>query len=89
MSRLDPPPINRRSFLSLASLGSFLAALGTATAGMLRLPNPAVLPGPVPVSNSAPLSSLRLEVRRRSPSRISCSSATTRAFMRYRVPAPI
>ena len=47
MSRLDPPPISRRSFLSLASLGSFLAALGTAAAGMLRLPNPGVLPGPV------------------------------------------
>jgi len=47
MSRLDPPRINRRSFLSLASLGSFLAAVGTAAAGIFRLPNPAVLPGPV------------------------------------------
>jgi hypothetical protein len=47
MARLDPTPINRRSFLSLASLGSFFVALGTAAAGMLRLPNPAVLPGPV------------------------------------------
>ena len=46
MSRLDPPRINRRSFLSLASLGSFLAAVGTAAAGIFRLPNPAVLPGP-------------------------------------------
>jgi cytochrome b6-f complex iron-sulfur subunit len=46
MSRLDPPRINRRSFLSLASLGSFLAALGTAAAGILRLPSPSVLPGP-------------------------------------------
>ena len=47
MSRLDPPRVSRRSFLSLASLGSFFAALGTAAAGILRLPNPAVLPGPV------------------------------------------
>ena len=46
MSRLDPPRVSRRSFLSLASLGSFFAALGTAAAGILRLPNPAVLPGP-------------------------------------------
>lgn len=47
MSRLDPPRMKRRSFLSLASLGSFAAALGTAAAGILRLPSPAVLPGPV------------------------------------------
>ena len=47
MSRLDPPRLKRRSFLSLASMGGFLAALGTAVAGILRLPNPAVLPGPV------------------------------------------
>jgi cytochrome b6-f complex iron-sulfur subunit len=47
MSRLDPPPVNRRSFLSLASIGTFFAALGTAAAGIFRLPNPAVLPGPV------------------------------------------
>lgn len=47
MSRLDPPRVSRRSFLSLASIGSFLAALGTAAAGILRLPNPAVLPGPL------------------------------------------
>lgn len=47
MSRLDPPPVTRRSFLSLASLGAFFAAVGTAAAGMLRLPNPAVMPGPV------------------------------------------
>jgi cytochrome b6-f complex iron-sulfur subunit len=47
MSRLDPPVVNRRSFLSLASLGTFFAAIGTAVAGILRLPNPAVLPGPV------------------------------------------
>jgi len=47
MSRLDPLPVSRRSFLSLAAIGSFLAALGTAAAGIFRLPNPAVLPGPV------------------------------------------
>lgn len=46
-SRLDPLPVTRRSFLTFASLGSFLAATGTALAGMLRLPKPAVLPGPV------------------------------------------
>ncbi len=46
-SRLDPPRVTRRSFLSIASLGSFFAAMGTAVAGMLRLPKPAVLPGPV------------------------------------------
>ena len=46
MTRLDPPPPNRRSFLSLAALTSFVAALGTAVAGILRLPNPGVLPGP-------------------------------------------
>jgi len=46
MSRLDPPRVSRRSWLSLASMGSFFAALGTALAGILRLPNPAVLPGP-------------------------------------------
>lgn len=47
MSRLDPPAVSRRSFLSVASLGTFFAAIGTAVAGILRLPNPAVLPGPV------------------------------------------
>ena len=47
MSRLDQPSLNRRSFLSFASLVSFFAALGTAAAGILRLPNPSVLPGPV------------------------------------------
>ncbi len=46
-SRLDPPRVTRRSFLSLAALGSFLVATATAVAGMLRLPKPAVLPGPV------------------------------------------
>jgi cytochrome b6-f complex iron-sulfur subunit len=47
MSRLDPPPVSRRSFLSLAAIGSFFAALGTAAVGILRLPSPSVLPGPV------------------------------------------
>lgn len=46
-SRLEPPRVSRRSFLSLASLGSFFAALGMATAGVLRLPSPTVLPGPI------------------------------------------
>ncbi len=45
-SRLDPPRVSRRSFLSLASLGSFFAAIGVAAAGVLRLPSPTVLPGP-------------------------------------------
>ncbi len=47
MSRLDPPRVSRRSFLSLASLGSFFAAIGVAAAGVFRLPHPTVLPGPV------------------------------------------
>ena len=47
MSRLDPPRITRRSLLSMASLGSFFAAIAAATAGMLRLPKPSVLPGPM------------------------------------------
>jgi cytochrome b6-f complex iron-sulfur subunit len=47
MSRLDPPAVSRRSFLSLAAIGSFFVAMGTAVAGILRLPSPAVLPGPV------------------------------------------
>lgn len=47
MSRLSPPEVNRRSFLSLASIGSFIVAIGVAAAGIFRLPNPTVLPGPV------------------------------------------
>ncbi|MBI3694181.1 MAG: Rieske 2Fe-2S domain-containing protein [Acidobacteria bacterium] len=39
----------RRDFLGLAAIGSALAALGTALAGVLRLPKPAVLPGPMRV----------------------------------------
>lgn len=46
-SRLASPRVSRRSFLSLASLGSFFAAIGVAAAGVLRLPSPTVLPGPV------------------------------------------
>ena len=46
-SRLEPPRVTRRSFLSLASMGSFLASMGVALAGVLRLPKPTVLPGPV------------------------------------------
>jgi Rieske Fe-S protein len=47
MSRLEPARVSRRSFLSLASLGSFFAAIGVAAAGVFRLPNPTVLPGPM------------------------------------------
>jgi cytochrome b6-f complex iron-sulfur subunit len=46
-SRLEPMQVPRRSFLSLAALGSFFSAVGMALAGALRLPGPAVLPGPV------------------------------------------
>lgn len=46
-SRLEPPRVPRRSFLSFAALGSFFGAMGVSVAGMLRLPKPAVLPGPV------------------------------------------
>jgi cytochrome b6-f complex iron-sulfur subunit len=46
-SRLEPIQVPRRSILSLAALGSFFSAVGMALAGALRLPGPAVLPGPV------------------------------------------
>lgn len=46
-SRLEPLEVQRRSFLSLAALGSFFGAIAMALAGALRLPGPAVLPGPV------------------------------------------
>ena len=36
----------RRDFLGLSALWALVAALGTALAGVLRLPKPAVLPGP-------------------------------------------
>jgi len=42
-------PTRRRDFLGLAALWSSIAALGTAFAGVLRLPKPAVLPGPLRV----------------------------------------
>jgi cytochrome b6-f complex iron-sulfur subunit len=41
------PP--RRDFLGLAALASLAGALGTALAGVVRLPKPAVLPGPLRV----------------------------------------
>ena len=44
MSRLEPPRVSRRSFLSLASIGSCFAAMGVALAGALRLPRPTVMP---------------------------------------------
>ena len=47
MSRLEPQRVTRRSFLSVASIASFFAAIGVAVAGVLRLPRPTVLPGPV------------------------------------------
>lgn len=46
-SRLETPRVTRRSFLSVASMASFFSAVGVALAGVLRLPKPAVLPGPV------------------------------------------
>jgi len=46
-SRLEPVTLRRRSFLSVAALTSFFSAAGMALAGALRLPGPAVLPGPV------------------------------------------
>ena len=42
-------PDTRRDFLGLAALWSMAGALGVALAGMLRLPKPAVLPGPMRV----------------------------------------
>ena len=42
-------PRPRRDFLGLAALWSSALAMGTAMAGMLRLPKPAVLPGPLRV----------------------------------------
>ncbi len=39
----------RRDFLGLAALWSAVAAMGTAVAGAVRLPKPAVLPGPLRV----------------------------------------
>jgi cytochrome b6-f complex iron-sulfur subunit len=39
----------RRDFLGLAALWSAVLAMGTALAGVMRLPKPAVLPGPLRV----------------------------------------
>jgi cytochrome b6-f complex iron-sulfur subunit len=39
----------RRDFLGLAALWSAVVAMGTALAGVIRLPKPAVLPGPLRV----------------------------------------
>lgn len=40
-------PSRRRDFLGLSALWTSALAMGTALAGMLRLPKPAVLPGPL------------------------------------------
>jgi len=40
-------PDTRRDFLGLSALWSLVAAVGVALAGVLRLPKPAVLPGPL------------------------------------------
>jgi cytochrome b6-f complex iron-sulfur subunit len=40
---------HRRDFLGLAAIWSSVLAMGAAVAGMLRLPKPAVLPGPLRV----------------------------------------
>ncbi len=42
-----PDSVKRRDILGLAALWSMVAAMGTALAGVLRLPKPAVLPGPL------------------------------------------
>jgi cytochrome b6-f complex iron-sulfur subunit len=44
-----PDMPKRRDFLGLAALWSVVAAVGTALAGVMRLPKPAVLPGPLRV----------------------------------------
>jgi cytochrome b6-f complex iron-sulfur subunit len=46
---MQEPGRGRRDFLGLAAFSSMLAAVGTALAGVLRLPKPAVLPGPLRV----------------------------------------
>jgi cytochrome b6-f complex iron-sulfur subunit len=42
-----PDGSKRRDFLGLAALWSVVLAMGTALAGVMRLPKPAVLPGPL------------------------------------------
>ena len=44
-----PDSPQRRDFLGLAAVWSALAAMGAAFAGVMRLPKPAVLPGPMRV----------------------------------------
>ena len=44
-----PDTPKRRDFLGFAALWSAVAAMGTALAGVMRLPKPAVLPGPLRV----------------------------------------
>ncbi len=39
-------PVKRRDFLGIAALGGLFAAMGTALAGILRLPRPSLLPEP-------------------------------------------
>ncbi|MEK7751654.1 MAG: Rieske (2Fe-2S) protein [Acidobacteriota bacterium] len=41
------PDLKRRDFLGLAALWSAVVAMGAAMAGVMRLPKPAVLPGPL------------------------------------------
>ena len=45
-SRLDPEPVPRRDFLGIASMGAAGSALALAAAGMVRLPNAAVVSSP-------------------------------------------
>jgi len=44
-----PESTRRRDLLGLSALWTSVAALGTALAGVMRLPKPAVLPGPMRV----------------------------------------
>ena len=44
-----PDSPKRRDFLGLAALWGCVVAMGTALAGVMRLPKPAVLPGPLRV----------------------------------------
>src|SRR3972149_6626466 len=46
MAETPNQPLTRRSFLGGSALVSFFAAVATAVAGIVRLPKPAVLPGP-------------------------------------------
>jgi cytochrome b6-f complex iron-sulfur subunit len=41
------PDLKRRDFLGLAAVWSAVVAMGAALAGVMRLPKPAVLPGPL------------------------------------------